>query len=64
MEMRDDLPDGYAIIIDDRANGIHYTVRRRLITQHAGDVITTSQSQRSPDWTRLPARYVVHFQTS
>lgn len=64
MELRDDMPDDYAIIIDDRAEGIHYTVRAGMIKQHAGDVITNSQSERSPDWMRLPARYVVHRKAS
>lgn len=64
MEMRQDMPEGYAIVIDDRAAGIHYTVRSGLIKQHAGETITNSQSERSPHWMRLPARYVVRHQVS
>ncbi|MEL3949491.1 hypothetical protein [Streptomyces sp. LNU-CPARS28] len=64
MEMRTDMAGRCAIVIDDRAEGIHYKVRAGLIRQHAGDVITGSQSERSPDWLRVPARYVVHLKAS
>ncbi|WP_172384760.1 hypothetical protein [Streptomyces sp. MNP-20] len=53
-----------AIIVDDREDGIHYVVRADLIKRHAGEVITGSQSERSPDWMRTPARYVVHLKAS
>ncbi len=65
MELRERMEDERTVIIvDDRADGIHYTVRADLIKQHAGEVITSSQSERSPHWMRLPARYVVHSQAS
>lgn len=48
--------DGVAILVDDRAGGICYVVRADLITQHAGDVITGSQAERSPDWMRCGPR--------
>ncbi|MCI3929978.1 hypothetical protein [Streptomyces sp. AN091965] len=53
-----------AIVVNDRAGGIHCVVRADLIKRHAGEVITGSQSERSPDWMRTPARYVVHLMAS
>ncbi|WP_069885245.1 hypothetical protein [Streptomyces luteocolor] len=64
MELRAQVEGDVAIAVDDRANGIHYVVREGLIKQHAGKIITSSQSERSPHWMRTPARYVVHFKAS
>ncbi|QQC89872.1 hypothetical protein [Streptomyces alfalfae] len=64
MELRAHMEEGVAIVVDDRADAIHYVVREDLITQHAGEVITGSQSERSPHWMRLPARYVVRSKAS
>lgn len=64
MELRAQVEGGVAIAVDDRAHGIHYVVRKDLIKQRAGEIITSSQSERSPHWMRTPARYVVHFKAS
>ncbi|MVO87891.1 hypothetical protein GPA10_24820 [Streptomyces sp. p1417] len=65
MELREHMDDEReAIVVNDRADGIQYVVRADLIKKHAGDVITRSQSERSPDWMRTPARYVVHAKVS
>ncbi|MFE0137669.1 hypothetical protein ACFWY6_39850 [Streptomyces sp. NPDC059037] len=64
MELREDMPEGIAIVIDDRPDSIKYKVRAGLIKQHAGDAITTSQSERSPDWQRVPAQYIAHLKAS
>ncbi|MGW0869892.1 hypothetical protein ACWD3Z_05300 [Streptomyces sp. NPDC002740] len=60
MELRSDMEPGCAIVVDDRPEYIRYVVRAGLITQRAADAITRSQSERSPDWVRGPARYVAH----
>lgn len=63
MELRTDMEPGCAIVVDDRPEYIRYIVRAGLIEQRAADAITRSQSERSPDWVRLPARYVAHLQS-
>ncbi|MGW3410306.1 hypothetical protein [Streptomyces sp. NPDC000888] len=59
MEQREDLPDGYAILVDDQAEYIKYIVRPGLIHPRGAESITRHQSERSPDWWRLPAQYGV-----
>lgn len=61
MELEPDMEPGCAIVVDDRPDYIRYVVRTGLITQRAANAITRSQSERSPDWVRLPARYVVQL---
>ncbi|MFG2277574.1 hypothetical protein ACGFNQ_02650 [Streptomyces asoensis] len=57
MELRSDMGPRCDIVVDDMPDYIRYVVRAGLITQRAADAITRSQSERSPDWVRLPARY-------
>ncbi|WP_326729032.1 hypothetical protein [Streptomyces phaeochromogenes] len=64
MEMRTDLPDGYAILVEDCAEFIKYIARPGLIEPRAAESITRHQSERSPDWWRLPARYGVRSRTA
>ncbi|MFJ4322200.1 hypothetical protein ACIP3A_03640 [Streptomyces tricolor] len=61
MELRADLPDDCAVIVDDHPDYIRYLVRCGLIQQRAADEITRVQSERSPDWERTPARYVARL---
>ncbi|MFE0727890.1 hypothetical protein ACFW2X_06500 [Streptomyces antibioticus] len=61
MELEPDMEPGCAIVVDDRPEYIRYVVRAGLITRRAADAITRSQSERSPDWVRLPARYAAHL---
>ncbi|MEU4170967.1 hypothetical protein AB0F46_29320 [Streptomyces sp. NPDC026665] len=61
MELRTDMEPGCAIVVDDRPEYIRYIVRAGLIEQRAADAITRSQSERSPDWVRLPARYAAQL---
>lgn len=63
MELDPDMERGCAIVVDDQATYIRYVVREGLIKQRSADAITRHQSERSPDWERLPARYVVRTQT-
>ncbi|MFE6284407.1 hypothetical protein [Streptomyces sp. NPDC057877] len=61
MELRSDMEPGCAIVVDDRPEYIRYVVRTGLITERAADAITRSQSERSPDWVRMPARYMTQL---
>ncbi|MGW3847129.1 hypothetical protein [Streptomyces fagopyri] len=63
MELRPDMEPTAAIVVEDMPGYIRYIVRAGLIEQRAADAITRSQSERSPDWVRLPARYVAHLQS-
>jgi len=59
MEMRTDLPDGFAILVEDQPTYIKYIARPGLMSPRAAESLTRHQSERSPDWWRLPARYGV-----
>lgn len=62
MELRPDMEPVHAIVVEDMPGYIRYIVRAGLIEQRAADAITRSQSERSPDWVRLPSRYVARLQ--
>lgn len=64
MDLRDDLPDGYAVLVDDRDDHIRYVARPGLIHPRGAESITRHQSERSPDWWRLPAQYGVRSPTA
>ena len=55
MVRREVLPEGALIVIDDRPGYIRYTVRADLISARGAESITRTQSERSPDWGRIPA---------
>lgn len=55
MERRQVTPLGFAVVVNDRPDSIKYTVRADLITARGAESITRTQSERSPDWVRLPA---------
>jgi len=57
MDREPAMPEGIAIVVDDHAEYIAYTVRADLISERGASYITRTQSQRSPDWIRLPASY-------
>ncbi|MGM9380297.1 hypothetical protein [Streptomyces antibioticus] len=60
---RQDVMDGRsAVEVDDHAGYIRYTVRADLISERGARCITRRQSERSPDWERIPARYLVRLQ--
>jgi hypothetical protein len=61
MDRRPVMPEGIAIVVDDHAEYIAYTVRADLISERGSDYITRSQSERSPDWIRMPATYEVQL---
>lgn len=61
MERRPVMPEGIAVVVDDHAEYVAYTVRADLISERAAREITRSQSERSPDWIRVPANYQVQL---
>jgi hypothetical protein len=61
MERRPVMPEGMVIVVDDHAEYIAYTVRADLISERGAAYITRTQSARSPDWVRRPARYQVQL---
>lgn len=61
MELEPDMPVGIAIVVDDHAEYIHYTVRADLISERGADLITRYLSERIPDWIRRPAEYQVQL---
>ncbi len=61
MERRAVLPDGAVVVVEDRPDCIKYTVRADLISARGAESITRTQSERSPDWGRLPAPYTARL---
>ncbi|MGY1498602.1 hypothetical protein ACW4TU_18715 [Streptomyces sp. QTS52] len=61
MERRAVLPEGAVIVVDDRPDFIRYTVRADLISARGAESISRTQSERSPDWGRLPAPYAARL---
>ncbi|MFM9542266.1 tudor domain-containing protein [Streptomyces turgidiscabies] len=55
MERRAVLPDRAVVVVEDRPGFVKYTVRADLISARGAESITRTQSERSPDWGRLPA---------
>lgn len=49
-----DLPEPFAIRLDDSASSITYTVDMELISEHGAEVISRLLTERSPHWHRVP----------
>ena len=49
-----DLPEPFAIHLDDSASSITYTVDMELISEHGAEVISRLLTERSPHWHRVP----------
>lgn len=49
-----DLPEPFAIHLDDSAESITYTVDEVLISEHGAEVISRLLTERSPHWQRVP----------
>lgn len=52
-----DLPDPLAIRVDDKPDGITYTIDSSLLNQRAGDFLARLDTERSPYWQRVPKGY-------
>ena len=50
-------PDPLAIGVDDRADGITYTIDADMLSQHAADYLGRLDTERSPYWQRVPKGY-------
>jgi hypothetical protein len=61
MERKSVMPYGVAVAVDDKPDYIAYTVRADLISERGASGITRTQSERSPHWERIPARYQVQL---
>lgn len=61
MDVEPVMPGGIAIVVDDHAEYIHFTVRADLISERGADLITRYLAERIPDWIRLPTKYQVRL---
>lgn len=52
-----DLPDPFAIGVDDGPDAITYTVDVSVLNQRAGDTLGRLGTERSPYWQRVPEGY-------
>lgn len=52
-----DLPDPFAIGVEDSATAITYTIDVSILSQRAGDYLGRLDTQRSPYWQRVPKGY-------
>ncbi|MFJ4356853.1 hypothetical protein ACIP25_11350 [Streptomyces massasporeus] len=52
-----DLPDPFAIGVDDGPDAITYTVDASLLSQRAADYLGRLDTERSPYWQRVPEGY-------
>ncbi|MEU6365695.1 hypothetical protein ABZ876_08060 [Streptomyces sp. NPDC046931] len=52
-----DLPDRWAIGVEDRVDSITYKVHPDLISQRAADYLGRLDTERSPYWQRVPEGY-------
>jgi hypothetical protein len=52
-----DLPDPFAIRVEDRPDSITYTIDSSLLSQRAGDFLGRLDTERSPYWQRVPEGY-------
>ena len=52
-----DLPDRFAIRVEDGADAIAYTVDSSILSQRAGDYLGRLETDRSPYWQRVPKGY-------
>ncbi|MEV5085079.1 hypothetical protein ACFC5H_09045 [Streptomyces rochei] len=56
MDRRQRIEHDIPLIVEDRPDFIHYTVRASLITERAARALTRAQSKESANWQRRPAR--------
>ncbi|MFI8531745.1 hypothetical protein ACIGMX_16085 [Streptomyces aquilus] len=61
IDLEPDMPPGIAIVVDDHAEYIHFTVRADLISERGADLITRHLSEHIPNWIRVPAKYQVQL---
>lgn len=52
-----DLPDPFAIGVEDGPDAITYTVDSSILNQRAGDYLGRLDTERSPYWQRVPKGY-------
>ncbi|WP_158691036.1 hypothetical protein [Streptomyces sp. 351MFTsu5.1] len=52
-----DLPEPFAIGVDDGPDAIIYTVDSSILSQRAGDYLGRLDTERSPHWQRVPKGY-------
>jgi hypothetical protein len=52
-----DLPDPFAIGVDDGPDSITYTVDEDVLSQRAADYLGRLDTERSPYWQRVPEGY-------
>jgi len=50
-------PDPLAIGVEDRPDAITYTIDTEMMSQHAADVLSQQDTERSPYWQRVPEGY-------
>lgn len=55
-----DLPDPFAIGVDDGPDAITYTIDITILSQRAGDYLGRLHTERSPHWQRVPKGYHDH----
>jgi len=54
MERRAVMPDGEAIVVEDRPDYIAYTVRADLISERGAQFMARRQADLTPHWYRVP----------
>lgn len=52
-----DVPDRFAIGVEDSATAVIYTCHTELLSQHAADYLSRLDTERSPYWQRVPKGY-------
>ena len=57
---RQDLPDRFAIGVEDGPGSVTYTVHPSLLSQRAADFLGRLETERSPYWQRVPMGYHDH----
>lgn len=55
-----DLPDPFALRVDDAPDAITYTIDSSILSQRAGDFLGHLLTARSPYWQRVPKGYHDH----